>query len=164
MDPTRLVAGVSTDFATLWRVDPSIGRNLAILAGHTDWVFFCNWSPDGSILATASADGTARLWKVPLDSAGISYVELTGHFGWVMAAAYSPDGRWVVTAGLLDMTVRIYDSSDLDAEPVIVQLKSSPSGIAWHPTGVEFTTVEVSGIVTFWSAPDGTQKPSQVRP
>merc|ERR1712137_358282 len=59
------------------------------------------------------------------------------------------------------MTVRIYDSSDLAAEPVVVRLKSSPSGIAWHPTGVEFTTTEVSGIVTFWSAPDGTQKPSK---
>jgi WD40 repeat protein len=31
--------------------------------GHTDWVDTVAWSPDGTHLATASWDGSARLWN-----------------------------------------------------------------------------------------------------
>jgi WD40 repeat protein len=45
--------------ARLWNLS---GEELAVLEGHTDWVWSAAFSPDGERLLTASDDGTARLW------------------------------------------------------------------------------------------------------
>jgi WD40 repeat protein len=41
----------------------SIGRQVGNLAGHRDRITGAAFSPDGESIATASADGTARLWR-----------------------------------------------------------------------------------------------------
>jgi len=42
--------------------DPNSGGHVATLTGHNDWVYGVALAPDGSKLATASADGTVKLW------------------------------------------------------------------------------------------------------
>jgi len=42
--------------------DPNSGGHVATLSGHNDWVYGVALAPDGSKLATASADGTVKLW------------------------------------------------------------------------------------------------------
>ena len=51
-------------------------RVVGVCTGHTGPVWACAWAPDGTALATASADGTARVW-----SAGdwSCLATLTGH-------------------------------------------------------------------------------------
>ena len=65
------------------------------------------YSPDGSTIVTASADGTARIWNA---ATGEELQQLTGHTGGVNAAAYSPDGKTIVTAGA-DGTARMWDAA-----------------------------------------------------
>ena len=48
------------------------------LTGHTNWVYGVAFSPDGRLLATASADKTARLWD---PATGERLRTLTGHAG-----------------------------------------------------------------------------------
>ncbi|MFI5066240.1 MAG: WD40 repeat domain-containing protein [Streptosporangiales bacterium] len=61
-------------------------------------------APDGTWLATASFDGTTRIWAAD----GTLRATLTGHTGSVEAVAISPDGSWLVTGGTNDGRARIW--------------------------------------------------------
>ena len=63
------------------------------------------FSADGSILASASNDETARLWDV---ASSRQRAALSGHTGHVNGVAFAPDGRRVATA-CSDHTVRLWD-------------------------------------------------------
>jgi WD40 repeat protein len=55
-----------------------------------------SFAADGKTLATASGDGTVRVWEV---ASGQERARLTGHRGCVSAVAFSPDGKTLATGG-----------------------------------------------------------------
>ena len=79
------------------------------LTGHTGSVFSVAWSPDGTQLATASSDRTARIWNT---QTGNTLHTLTGHTNWVNSVTWSPDGTQLATASN-DKTARIWNLDDL---------------------------------------------------
>jgi uncharacterized membrane protein affecting hemolysin expression len=76
------------------------------LTGHTGPVIDVVFSPDGQLLASASDDGTVRLWDV--ESGKQRGEPLTGHTDVVEAVAFSPDGKLLASASD-DKTVRLWD-------------------------------------------------------
>ena len=82
-----------------------------IVRGHQSAIHAASWSPEGERFVTASADGTARIWKA--DGASEPKV-LAGHTGQIMDVSWSPRGDRIATVSL-DGTARVWrvETSDL---------------------------------------------------
>jgi predicted NACHT family NTPase len=102
----------------LW--DSQAGTLLAILKGHSSWVWSVAFSPDGQRLASASMDNTVRLWDI---QTGTHLFTLDGHSDDVKSVAFSPDGQWLASASD-DRTVRLWDTK---AGNLLLTLKESQS-------------------------------------
>ena len=81
------------------------GPASSTLVGHEGKVYHLAISPDGTVLASASQDGTAKLWNVA--TAQLRHT-LRGHAGEVNCVAFAPDGKELATASD-DRTVRFWD-------------------------------------------------------
>ncbi len=77
------------------------------LSGHTDTVRCAAFSPDGDRIASASVDGTARIWNM---ATGRQELSLKGHTGSVSGVAFSPSDKRVATASS-DGTVKVWDAA-----------------------------------------------------
>src|SRR5258705_4790432 len=96
-------------FAALLAAGPLVseeaGARLVVNVGHSFMIKAIAFSPDGTLLASASGDETARLWEV---ATGREIHVLKGHGSHVSAVAFSPDGK-TLASGSWDMTVKLWD-------------------------------------------------------
>ncbi len=76
------------------------------------------FNPDGTILATAGMDGTAKIWQIDREANSLALTlrhTLEGHTDTVHAVAFSPDGLKLATAGY-DGRVGLFDVETGDGE------------------------------------------------
>ena len=97
-DGNRVLTVPNFDFPThvmkLW--DAHTGVELLPLAGHTKQICMVCFSPCGRYVASASKDGTVRLWRT---SDGSCIVIFTEHKGKVEHVRFSSDGKALVSGG-----------------------------------------------------------------
>ncbi|GAA0420692.1 hypothetical protein Acor_83280 [Acrocarpospora corrugata] len=126
----------------------------AVLTGHTHWVFSVAYSPDGTRLATGSADGTVRIWDA---RTAIQLGEpLIGHAGAVRSVVFSPDGTRLAT-GSDGSAVRIWDARTGTpiGNPLIGHSKRV-SSVVFSLDGSRLASGSDDGTVRIWDARTGT--------
>ena len=135
----RVVAAGGGDQAAAWRV----GRSQPLAKAHQADVTGIALSADGTLLATASADGSARLWRVPggaLLGVFVTTDPLTG-------VAFSPDARVLVTTSRTGI-VRTFDVAG--GRPIAV--------LAGHSDAVTAATFSRGGALLVTGSDDGTAR------
>jgi WD40 repeat protein len=137
------------------------------LPGHNDAILAITSSPDGRYLATASADGTARVWNA---SNGQLISVLSGGGGAVSGASFGPDSELVLTVSHSG-TVRIWDTGVGETTTVLqapdalqgwnsaipIQFDSSGHevlGVAVQTSGGALATVSAAAAL-YWNAGTG---------
>ena len=104
----RMIATGSDHKGTVRIWDTATERELKVLEGPGSRVFRTAFSPDARFLATASADGIARLWDVETGRLLKKLEVARDHPDEVTDIAFSPDGRFLATTSL-EGTSRIWD-------------------------------------------------------
>ncbi|MFD7446003.1 AAA family ATPase [Streptomyces sp. NPDC059909] len=121
------------------------------LDGHTDTVRHIAWSPEGSKLATASRDGTARVYDA---RSGRSLLVLPSDGAMVESVAWSPDSTQVATAGR-DHVVRIWDAVSGDPVRRLTGAGDIGRQVTWSPGGEHVAATFKDRVVRVWEAATG---------
>lgn len=137
------------------------------LEGHVERIGKLAWSPDGSVLATPSDDGTVRIWthdtgecvqvlRHPADPSS------KGNYEWNRSAgsvAWSPQGDRLVV-GCLDGNAYIRTLAKTErTKPVILPGHRSGSflNVTWSPAGDVIASGGTDGMIRLWKSDTGTQ-------
>ncbi|HEY3692850.1 MAG TPA: CU044_2847 family protein [Pseudonocardiaceae bacterium] len=116
---------------------------------HDGPVWAVAFAPEGLRVATASADGSARIF----DTTGTELVRLD-HDGPVQAVAFAPDGTRVATASA-DGSVRIFDTTG--TELVRLDHDGPVQAVAFAPDGTRVATASGDRSARVFDAATGTE-------
>jgi WD40 repeat protein len=109
------------------------------------------YSPDGSLIASASRDRTIRLWRV---SDGVLLRTLRGHTYTVNSVAFSPDGNLIASAST-DATIRLWRVSDGVLLRTLTGHTSDVYSVAFSPDGNLIASASWDRTVRLWRVSDG---------
>jgi len=150
----RHIATASADgTAALWPVAELLanGETTSSLPairflGHEGDVVDVAFNADGTLLASAGRDDTARVWDT---TTGEMLLTLTGHERSVRAVDFAVDGDFLVT-GSSDATIRVWNLSSGEAVAVLVGHEGNVFDIALSPDGTLLATASRDGTVKLW--------------
>lgn len=133
-----------------------------VYAGHSNWTWAADISPDGSLVASGSGplslpaspddlDATARVWDA---ASGQQVMALSGHSNTVDSVRFTLDGNYLLSASW-DGSIRRWDLNDggevarydvPDARVYMIDL---------HPDGEHFVSALSDGIIRMWHIDSG---------
>ena len=136
----------------LW--DIKNNKEKLTLTGHTGWITTLKFSPDDTMLASASTDGTVRLWNA---KNGKQKALLKGGGQGPNAVLFSPDSKRIATQNS-NSVVRLWDTQT--GKMIAVFQECNFGAIAFSPDSATFVTchgIEMT-TVRLWDANTGKPK------
>ncbi|MEU7694041.1 nSTAND1 domain-containing NTPase [Microbispora hainanensis] len=112
---------------------------------HSGWVRTVAFSPDGSLLATAGRDGSARIW----DAQSGTPIQHLHHEGSVESIAFSPDGTRLAVAGD-SKTAHVWDARTGN-EAARVAHDGPVNWVVFSPDGAKLATAGADATACVWN-------------
>ncbi|MBE9070551.1 TIR domain-containing protein, partial [Leptolyngbya cf. ectocarpi LEGE 11479] len=149
----KLAVAMANGRVGLWRSQPA---NPVFFMAHDDEsaIRSLAFSPDGQRFATASDDGTTKIWPTagPFER---PLVVLEGHEGPIYNVSFSSDGNQLVTAGD-DGTVRLWNAKGKEIRQFL-----GSGNAAYHaqfsPDDSQIVSVGEDAIGRMWQVDDGAE-------
>ncbi|HEY2952107.1 MAG TPA: hypothetical protein VGK40_05970, partial [Verrucomicrobiae bacterium] len=137
--PTSRVIATGAGYTdkTIKLRNPDSDEMVGELIGHQAWICNLAFSPDGRLLASASADQTIRLWDT---KTWTEMATLRGHEDEVYCLAFSTDGRRLITGGK-DGAVRLWQVPPVKRPPAVWVMHEPCGTFAMSPDGRRLVTV-----------------------
>ena len=117
---------------------------------HTTNVTAVAFSPDGTLLATASLDQTVKIWST---AAWTLRQTLTGSGTGVVSVAFSPNGQELVSGGL-DGRLKLWDLSGACLRTIAAHALPVTATV-FSTDGVRIVSGSDDNTIRVWSAADG---------
>jgi WD40 repeat protein len=136
----------------LWDVLTRQGPRTSKTYKYKYWVQSAAFSPDGTRLATAGADGSIELWDA---FTGQELLSLKAHTSTVDSVAFSPDGTRLASASW-DTTVKLWDVDNGQELRPFKGHNGMVSGVAFSPDGARLATTGVDG-TRVWDVATGRE-------
>ncbi len=124
-------------------------REYFSLRGHTGAITEISWRPDGNVCASASEDGTVRLWEM---ENGGQIKSWGAHNGGVESVRYGHDGR-IATAGR-DRLVKVWDGAG-NAQRTFEAVPDVALRAAFTHDNGRVIGSDWAGQIMVWTAADG---------
>ena len=140
-------AGYLDPLIKLW--NPDNGEAVGELKGHQGWISRLEFSPDGALLASASADQTVRLWDTKTWK---EIAVLRGHEDEVYCLAFSSDGKRLLTGGK-DGSVRLWQVPPVRRPPALRVLREPVGHFVVSPDSRHAVTL--AGDYVLWDFDSG---------
>ena len=159
-DGAKVATASSDKTARIWDVEG--GGELAVMRGHqcrivpvsgkcVGLVWDVAFSRDGSKVATASSDFTARLWDV----ASGKELAVLPHEDKVLDVAFSPNGTQLATASD-DHTARLWDAES-GQELAVLPHEGGINAVVFSPDGAQLATASNDHTARLWDAVSGKE-------
>lgn len=123
---------------------------LSTFEGHTGAVYDVAFSPDGSMLASGSADNSIRIWNPHATTESEKLIAILPYKESVYTVAFSPDNR-LLAGGSGDGTIQVWDAGTGDRIYEFKGHTDSVWAVDFSPDRTNLASASLDGSVQLWS-------------
>lgn len=140
-------ASCSDDYTLyLWKLGEASNSAPKRLTGHQGVIFGMSFSPDGTMLASCSADKSVRLWN---GITGAFITTFRGHVAAVYHVTWSLDSRMLVS-GSRDSTLKLWSATKRSLVEDLSGHRDEIFSTDWSPDGQRVATGSKDKSVRIW--------------
>ena len=143
IDAVDTDGNVSRTYFTLTEISP---HHIISLDEHTAEVLSVSFSPDGTLLASGSWDGTVKLWDVATRQ---SFTTLDEYTSGVSSVSFSRDGA-LLASGSHDRTVKLWDVATRQSFTTLGEHTGEVSSVSFSRDGALLASGSWDGTVKLW--------------
>lgn len=151
-DDKTLVSVGDDGAAILWDTQ-TLREERRLALGDAGGVVAVEFSPDGSVLATAGDDRQIRLWSAD----GTQLLRtIPAHDGAVLSIAWHPNSRLLASSSV-DGTVKLWDSATGTLVRTLVGHRRYVTSVKFSPAGEQIATAGFDTTIKLWNAETGAE-------